>query len=264
MKIRLILISFFIAASMLISFERGEAAKKKVKPAEEADLHFRMGQDYFSKSDYLSALRELLQAVDLDKKNPEAYLLLGSTYYQLKRYSEAEQYLRTAIELKKGESYPQAYNNLGNVYLEMARYDDAISQFEKCLGSIFYQPNFPMVYTNMGIAYMKKGDVARAQENLMNAVKLDPNFCPAYLNLGELYGKSGKAQDAILAYQKVLDFCPATLIAARARLYMGVKLNETGKKKEACEQLILVMKESQQNPELSSKAGEYIRLLQCH
>lgn len=265
MKIRPILISLFIAVTIFLSASYSEPSKKKGKITEEAALHFNMGQDYFSKADYLSALKELLQAVELDRKNSEAYFLLGTTYYQLKRYTEAEQNLKIAIEMKKGDSegYPMANNNLGNVYLELGRYDDAIAQFRICLGFIFYQPNFPMVQTNIGIAYMKKGDNAKAEESFRNAIKLDPVFCPAYLNMGELFGKIGRAPEAILEYKKVLEFCPATPIASRARLYLGLKLNDAGKKDEACEQFINVMKESP-NSELSVKAGEYIRLLQCH
>jgi tetratricopeptide (TPR) repeat protein len=263
MKVRAIALVVVMSLVVLsIPVIHCHAGKKKTEDT--ADLHYRLGEEYFKNGDYLSALRELIKSVELDRKNPEAQYLLGTTYFHLGRYQDAERHLKIAIELKKGdrEGYPEAHNNLGNVYLQTGRYDEAIAEFEKCLDVIFYQPNFPKVYYNIGVAYMKKGDMAKAMENFKQAVKMDPAFCPAYLNMGDILAKDKKHQEAILEYQKILDYCPSTPIAGRARLLMGVELNEIGQKGKACEQFFEVIKEMP-NSELAVKAGEYIRLLQC-
>lgn len=259
-SIAVVLAIVFVAVSIPVI--HCHAGKKKTEDT--ADLHYRLGEEYFRNGDYLSALRELLKSVELEKKNPEAQYLLGTTYFHLGRYQDAERHLKIAIELKKGdrEGYPEAHNNLGNVYLQTGRYDEAIAEFEKCLDVIFYQPNFPRVYYNIGVAYMKKEDTAKAMENFKQAVKMDPSFCPAYLNMGDLLAKEKKHQEAIIEYQKILDYCPSTPIAGKARLLLGIELNEIGEKGRACEEFFAVIKELP-NSELAIKAAEYIRLLQC-
>jgi len=235
-------------------------SKSKNEKRKEARLHYEIAKSHFSRGDHLAALKELLKSVDLDENNPESQYLLGTTYYILERYPEAEKHLINAITLK--EDYPDANNNLGNVYIAMGRWDDAIVNFEKCLEYILYQPNFPTVYTNIGIAHMKKGDMKQAELAFRTAIKLNEKFCPAHLNMGDLYSKQKRPQEAIMEYEKVLKFCPDTQFALLAHLYMGTELNTMGRREEACGHFFIVSKKTP-DTELGLKAEQYIRLLKC-
>ncbi len=265
MKKRILtIITLIVTVTLFIPITDCQASKKKSKAAERADIHRKIGADYFKRGDYLAALKELTKSVEFNKKDPDSQYLLGTIYFQLKRYPDAEEHLKVALALKKNdpEGFPQAHNNLGNVYLAMGRYDEAIEQFEACLEYIFYQPSFPQTYTNLGISYTKKGDNEKAMESFKIAIKLAPKYCPARLNLGHLYGKLEKHNEAIIEYQKVVNTCGGTVISDRARLYMGVELNTSGRRSEACEQFFAVLTDSE-NTEIAAQAGEYVRLLQC-
>lgn len=249
-----------ICILLTLTFASGCKPGKKGENQEKADLHYEIGRSHFQRGDYVAALGELLESVKYKKENPEAQYLLGTTYYMLDRYTQAEEHLQYAIKLRP--EYPDAINNLGNVYLATEQWDKAIAQFEKCLNFILYQPNFPQVYTNLGIAYMNMGDLQKAEDSLRTAIRLNHKFCPARLNLGDLLGKRNKKHEAIREYEKVIEYCPESNYSLAAHLYMGVELNSIGRRKEACRHFLKVV---QQNPdsETGRKAQEYLRLLNC-
>ena len=61
--------------------------------------------------------------------------------------------------------------------------DDAIKHFEK---SIELAPDFYPAHNNLGSAYLKRGDVARAKDEFSEVVRLNPNDAMAYFNLGNV------------------------------------------------------------------------------
>ena len=234
--------------------------KKKNDKKEEAKLHYQLGRNHFMRNDYISALRELIQSVEIEPNDPDSQYLIGTVYYMLNRYPEAETHLKEAIRLKK--DYPDAYNNLGNVYMAMERWDDAIAQFDICLGFILYQPSFPKVYTNMGIAYVHKGDLKKAEDSFRTAIKLQNRFCPAHLNLADLLSKTDHKDEAIMEYENVVQLCPNTDFAMLAHLYWGIELSAQGKKEDACQHFLEVAK-GDPNSDTTLKAAQYLRLLKC-
>lgn len=57
----------------------------------------------------------------------------------------------------------------------------------------------------LGVAYSKKGDMTKAEEEYQKAVLYNPNLGEAYANLGAIYGDQGKHQLALEYYQKALE-----------------------------------------------------------
>jgi len=253
----IVLICISLVASLVINCHE---AKRKNDKKEQGKLHYQLGRNYFTRNDYIPALRELLQSVEIEPNDPDSQYLIGTTYYMLNRYPEAEIHLKNAIRLKK--DLPDAYNNLGNVYMAMQRWDDAIAQFDICLGFILYQASFPMIYTNMGIAYMRKGDLKKAEDSFRTAIKLHNKFCPAHLNLADLLSKTDHKDEAIMEYENVVQLCPNTEFAMLARLYWGIELSAQGKKEEACQHFFEVAK-GDPNSDSTAKAAQYLRLLKC-
>jgi len=91
-------------------------------------------------------------------------------------------------------------NNLGNEYSTKDRNDDAMVMYQRIIdnpGNMFAQP-----YYNLANIYRDKGDLAKAEELYLQAIKKDSNFPFAYQNLGSLYANSGQLDKAIDIFEK--------------------------------------------------------------
>jgi tetratricopeptide (TPR) repeat protein len=64
-------------------------------------------------------------------------------------------------------------DTLGWVYFKKGMYDLAIGEFSDSLAKI---PDNAAVIYHLGIAYYKKGDTARAKEQLEKALSIEENF----------------------------------------------------------------------------------------
>ena len=207
-----------------------------------------LGEAYLQQGNYTEALKEFLKA---EKFYSNDHLLqndLGLAYMAKQHYDKAEFHFKKATSIRP--EYAPAKNNLGTVYMAKQKWDAAIEQFKTVAGDLLYgTPHFPL--TNMGIAYYNKQDYANAEKYYLEALDLEPKFVLAlrnlgktyiamnklpqavivlekavtnapesantYLDLGNAYHMSGKAQMALLAYQKVISLSPNTPAAETAQ-----------------------------------------------
>src|SRR5512143_292417 len=77
--------------------------------------------------------------------------------------------------------------------------DAAIASYEAVLATA---PGVPLVHYNLGAAYKKKGDLAKAEASMRKAVELDPGFLDGYVGLATLLAESGKQDQAIEAIRQ--------------------------------------------------------------
>ncbi len=85
-------------------------------------------------------------------------------------------------------------------------------------------PNKSRSYNNIGVAYMKQRDFAKAEENYFKELALDQNSVSAHVNLGSIYGQQKKYEQAKEHLQKAIDLNPSS---ASAFNNMGNILRET-------------------------------------
>jgi tetratricopeptide (TPR) repeat protein len=77
--------------------------------------------------------------------------------------------------------------------------DAAIASYEAILTTA---PGVPLVHYNLGAAYKKKGDLAKAEASMRKAVELDPGFVDGCVGLATLLAESGKRDQAIEAIRQ--------------------------------------------------------------
>jgi type IV pilus assembly protein PilF len=119
-----------------------------------------------------------------------------------------------------------ARNALGILlHLSFGRHAEAIQSYEKVLNDMLYPTPF-IAQSNLGWAYFKKGDTAKALENIKSAVTLNPNFCRGYQNLGFIYDQQGDTQEACRQFSRYREMCPEV---ADAYMREGVCQAKMGK-----------------------------------
>jgi len=103
---------------------------------------------------------------------PKAYELdrQGQQLYREKKYTEAEQRFKAAVEMKPND--PVLLNNLGFLYYAMGRYSDAVTYLQKTLA---IDPKRKEAHGNIAEVYYRMGRKADAKTESEQYLALYPN-----------------------------------------------------------------------------------------
>jgi len=114
------------------------------------------------------------------------YIMLGETYLEAWRHSDAIQAYESVLELIDDSPDIKAYihNNIGFAYTLLDKPDKAIHHYNK---SLTHNSSYARAYVNLGISMMSKGDFTGAERYYAEAIEKRPDFLPSYYNLGKLY-----------------------------------------------------------------------------
>jgi Flp pilus assembly protein TadD len=158
------------------------------------------------------------------------------------RYPQAEEDLSRAVEADATKW--QLWYDLGVVRVQLGESELAIKAFERArrLAPQQAPPNF-----GLGIAFMKTGDLVKAQEAYRGGLALDPNDVVANQNYAFLLTQNGDFRDAVEPLKRLKSLQPenvstrATLI--EAYLKAGMKNEGEGEINQLLNAHIASMKE---------------------
>ncbi len=126
--------------------------------------------------------------IDTDGSNPRR----GITLPPISRIYSVD----IALRLKPGESaktgvinavlaaVPQAARDLYFKALESGQAGDGAKAIEQLKGALAIYSQFPLALNELGVQYLKRGEIDKAAESLKTAVKLAPEDFPPRLNYG--------------------------------------------------------------------------------
>jgi tetratricopeptide (TPR) repeat protein len=103
---------------------------------------------------------------------------------------------------------------MGIAYYNKQDYANAEKYY---LEALDLEPKFVLALRNLGKTYIAMNKLPQAVIVLEKAVANAPESANTYLDLGNAYHMSGKAQMALLAYQKVISLSPNTPAAETAQ-----------------------------------------------
>ncbi len=109
-------------------------------------------------------------AITLDPQSAGALVNLGTIYFHLKKWDEAERYYRKALEADP--AYALAHFNLGNLFDEKGDQPHALLHY---LMAIRLEPNYGDAHYNLALAYQSSGQTLRAVRHWKIYLKLDPS-----------------------------------------------------------------------------------------
>lgn len=131
---------------------------------------FKEAEDLMRKSDYEGEEKKLIEIINLDNKNIEAFKKLGSLYLERKSFNEAVETFRHVLKLTEGK-------------------DDEI-------------------YFDLSLAGKETGDFVNALANINGALELEPNN-PRYLDtLLDISIMNKDKEIALKAYKKLKEVNP--------------------------------------------------------
>jgi Tfp pilus assembly protein PilF len=114
--------------------------------------------------------------------------LLDKGYASLRRGDPDAALIRFRHAAESEPERPQAYFGIAMVYLEQDASDETVSALETALSvDPFYIP----ARAYLGIEYLKRYDIERAEEELARALKDEPTNLLAHLKYAEYYYRMG-------------------------------------------------------------------------
>ena len=166
-----------IGDQILFHFDAGNLGKIRSFPAPKPKVnHIRESEFWFQKGLELEETGAPVEhAVDAYKKvlelNPGAagaLVNLGTIYYRLRKFDEAEKYYLDAI--KADPVYPLAQFNLGNLYDEQGRLPEAFGYYRRALS---LNPQYADAHFNLALLCERTGDPLKAVHHWKAYLKLD-------------------------------------------------------------------------------------------
>ncbi|WP_345233569.1 tetratricopeptide repeat protein [Olivibacter ginsenosidimutans] len=163
---------------------------------------------------YLTSL-QLLDEKEYPKEVSKIYANVGALHSQLKRFSEAEQYLLKALQLNPSKEDRLKYlTNLSGVYLESGQKQKALHTFNEAIALGKAQKNKAVeaiLYTNLSNYYLEQKQWDRAINHAQKSLELRAELrqAPSVItlnNLGYALTQQKKYREGILCYLQALPY----------------------------------------------------------
>jgi tetratricopeptide (TPR) repeat protein len=110
------------------------------------------------------------KALEIDPDSAGPHVNLGTVYFHMKRWKEAERHYLAAVRLKP--DYALAHYNLGNLYDELNDYQRALEAY---LAALELAPTYADAHYNVALLYQGRGDTLKAVRHWRSYLKLDPS-----------------------------------------------------------------------------------------
>ena len=166
-----------ISGQILFDFDAGELGDIKSFPGrKQSGNRVREAEGWFQKGLELEetgapvgqAIEAYVKALELNPSAAGALVNLGTIYYRLRKFQDAERYYKDAIAADP--SYALAEFNLGNLYDEQGRIQDAFDHYRQ---SLRLNPNYADAHFNLALLSERTGDNLRAVAHWKSYLKLD-------------------------------------------------------------------------------------------
>ncbi|RMG43563.1 MAG: tetratricopeptide repeat protein [Acidobacteria bacterium] len=222
---------------------------------------YEQAMSYFRQKKYVEAAAEfealLSNAPDWDY----GYFMLGTCYLQLRKYRDAEQQYRKAIELNNSK-FPY-HLNLAQALLQLKKYDDVVVTLDRAEDLAATDREKRLLRKFRGLALARVKDYARAIEDL-NAVNDGKDYAVA-AELGRVCYTVGKYACAVKALEQAIALkkddarslkllSQAHLESARKSTAKAQKAAEYRKAAEAARRLLALEPDSTEGHELLGAA----------
>ncbi|MGL6283817.1 MAG: tetratricopeptide repeat protein, partial [Microcoleaceae cyanobacterium] len=167
-----------------------------------AQLFLQIAEIYYRQAKYQEAIAQCDQALAIDDHSADAYMIQGNAWLALGNLGEAEKAYRQSLHYQPEN--PVVYSNLGTVYAQQKLWSRAIASWQK---AISVKPDFAAAYRNLGKAWGQIGRLAESADCWYQAYSYEPAGVTAdqYVNLANLLTKQGQITQAIDCYERAIQ-----------------------------------------------------------
>ena len=180
------------------------------KNSKSSIAHVGLGKIALENGNKAKAEEHFKAAMKKGKKDSYVLTEIGEAYVKAPNATEAEinkgiEYLKQAIDRDKNNA--EASIIMGDAYLALKKGGEAMTAYDR---AVLMDEKNPKAYLRRGQLYTSSRNYNEAEEAFKKAIELDPNYAPAYRDLGELYYFAGQYDKALSTFQKYVDMAEKT------------------------------------------------------
>jgi tetratricopeptide (TPR) repeat protein len=187
----------------------------------DAQREFEKGLALFNAGNHEQAVSHFLKATELEPEYGRAYLYLGRSYLNLRRWLDAVPPLRTAYRLSPTETKKEALDILMDALLAAAtdafkrgNFQGALTHLREGLAlspqSAPFQHQLVDSLIGFGGQLLSRGRFSEAISAYTEVIDLSPNQFDAYLGLARAFFKQGDLMNALQAAKKAASINPSS------------------------------------------------------
>jgi tetratricopeptide (TPR) repeat protein len=180
-----------------------------------------LGKAYFNKGQYYYdlAIASIESSVARGYVQKDSYEYIGQSYSQLGDYQKALDNFLLAMRDDPGDLL---LLTIGQTYYQMKRTSDAVDYLLRTLNKTEDKDIEERTRFLLGGIYLDTGELFKAEEQFAAIVKIDPGSADAHYNLGEVYAKMNDPVKGRAEYRNALIIDPSHY-GAKLRYYGGRK-----------------------------------------
>lgn len=168
-------------------------------------------------------LPEVSEKLDKAKSEPnnfEAQMQAGDLYVKIKAFDKAEEFYNRAEQTNPADY--EKIVRLGNGFFDIGKFEKAEKWYEQALAK---KPDDVNVRTDLGITFVEreKPDLDRAVKEFQTSLETNPKHEPTLYNLGVAYIKKGNIEEAQKVLSQLESINPQGQLAERLKQLLGNK-----------------------------------------
>ena len=183
------------------------------------ETEYVLGKAYFNKGKYYYdlAITSMQSSVARGYVQKDSYEYIGQAYSQLGDYAKA---IDAFLQAMKDDDGDLLLLTIGQTYYQMKRTSDAVDYLLRTLNKTEDKDIEERARTLLGGIYLDTGELFKAEEQFLAIAKLDARSADAHYELGEVYAKMNDPVRARAEWRNALIIDPSHY-GARLRYYGG-------------------------------------------
>lgn len=181
-------------------------AKNKIK----ADYHIELADNLLRAGKNPAAIEELQNAINLDPTNAVAHHKMALSLYERRRITQSIHHFKESLTYDSKNTAVRL--DLASVYYDNKRFAEAAEQAKLAVNDLTY-PDPAQSHYILGLSLLELGKknkrlISGARRSFMTTLNYNANHCGALYNLGQVYMAEKKSRKAFVLLKKSLDHCP--------------------------------------------------------
>ena len=181
------------------------------------------GYRLFKQQKYDEAKIRLIEAVENDPKNDNAYTYLGIIFSRQGERAKAIEAFSKALEINPKNS--EAHFNIGIEYYNDDQFYKSLAHLKK---DLLFVPSDHRAVSIMGNIYFELNDVDRALEYLIKSETMSSGNAVVLIKIADCYRILKRSDEEIETYRKILELQSSFYVYYRLGIALGDKGDTKG------------------------------------
>ena len=170
---------------------------------EEVRQRVGQAQNAYRTGDFPYAVRALFEALEAEPDLPPAWILLGTTYFRLRRYADAAHAFERFLEVAPGQAWRT--QGLAHCYYSLGRWEEAAGHYELVLQRV---PDSVEAVRGLALARLRMGEEEEALALFDRVLELDPVHAGAHTWKARVLYELERSEEALPHAERACELTP--------------------------------------------------------